>query len=68
MKRATGGLCRAGAGIADVPVADQGKRGETVRARMPGAADVQSGFPFARIGKQVVEGYAPQRYAELLGN
>ncbi len=26
------------------------------------------GFPFARIGNQVVEGFAPQRYAELLGN
>jgi glutaredoxin len=26
-----------------------------------------AGFPFARIGKEPVEGYAPQRYAELLG-
>lgn len=25
------------------------------------------GFPFARIGDQVVEGYQPLRYAELLG-
>ena len=26
-----------------------------------------SGFPFVRIGDQVVEGYQPDRYAELLG-
>jgi hypothetical protein len=25
------------------------------------------GFPFARIGNESVEGYAPGRYAELLG-
>jgi glutaredoxin len=26
-----------------------------------------NGFPFVRIGDQVVEGYQPARYAELLG-
>ena len=26
-----------------------------------------SGFPFVRIGKHSVEGYRPDRYAELLG-
>lgn len=26
-----------------------------------------NGFPFVRIGDQVVEGYQPDRYAELLG-
>jgi glutaredoxin len=26
-----------------------------------------SGFPFARIGNETVEGYAPRRYSELLG-
>lgn len=26
-----------------------------------------SGFPFVRIGDQTVEGYQPDRYAELLG-
>lgn len=34
-------------------------------------ADLESqgvgGFPFARIGGEPVEGYAPARYAELLG-
>lgn len=26
-----------------------------------------SGFPFVKIGDQIVEGYRPDRYAELLG-
>jgi glutaredoxin len=26
-----------------------------------------TGFPFVRIGKEIVEGYRPDRYAELLG-
>jgi glutaredoxin len=26
-----------------------------------------NGFPFVRIGAQIVEGYQPGRYAELLG-
>ena len=26
-----------------------------------------SGFPFVKIGNHVVEGYRPDRYAELLG-
>jgi glutaredoxin len=30
-------------------------------------AEGVSGFPFVRIGGQVVEGYRPDRYAELLG-
>ena len=31
-------------------------------------AEGASGFPFVRIGDTVVEGYRPDRYAELLGN
>jgi glutaredoxin len=30
-------------------------------------AEGANGFPFVRIGNQVVEGYQPGRYAELLG-
>ncbi len=30
-------------------------------------AEGASGFPFVRIGDQVVEGYRPDRFAELLG-
>jgi glutaredoxin len=30
-------------------------------------ADGASGFPFVRIGDQVVEGYRPDRFAKLLG-
>ena len=30
-------------------------------------AEGANGFPFVRIGDQVVEGYRPDRYAELLG-
>jgi glutaredoxin len=30
-------------------------------------AEGANGFPFVRIGDQVVEGYQPGRYAELLG-
>ena len=26
-----------------------------------------TGFPFVKIGKHIVEGYRPDRYAELLG-
>ena len=30
-------------------------------------AEGANGFPFVRIGDQVVEGWQPDRYAELLG-
>jgi glutaredoxin len=30
-------------------------------------AEGANGFPFVRIGDQVVEGYQPARYSELLG-
>jgi glutaredoxin len=30
-------------------------------------AEGVNGFPFVRIGDQVVEGYQPDRYAKLLG-
>jgi glutaredoxin len=30
-------------------------------------AEGASGFPFVRIGDQIVEGYRPDRFAELLG-
>jgi len=30
-------------------------------------AEGVNGFPFVRIGDQVVEGYRPDRYAKLLG-
>ena len=30
-------------------------------------ANGASGFPYVRIGDQVVEGYRPDRFAELLG-
>ena len=30
-------------------------------------AEGASGFPFVRIGGQAVEGYQPDRYAELMG-
>jgi len=30
-------------------------------------AEGASGFPFVRIGDQTVEGYRPDRFAELLG-
>jgi len=30
-------------------------------------ANWASGFPYVRIGDQVVEGYRPDRFAELLG-
>ncbi|HTS81728.1 MAG TPA: glutaredoxin family protein [Myxococcaceae bacterium] len=31
-------------------------------------AEGASGFPFVRIGDQVVVGYQPERYAKLLGS
>lgn len=30
-------------------------------------AEGATGFPFVRIGDQIVEGYRPDRFAELLG-
>lgn len=42
---------------------------EATQARIIGELEAEgaSGFPFVRIGGQVVEGYRPDRYAELLG-
>ncbi len=42
---------------------------EPTQARIMSELDANgaSGFPYVRIGDQVVEGYRPDRFAELLG-
>jgi len=43
---------------------------EATQKRIMGELDAEraNGFPFVRIGDQVVVGYQPDRYAKLLGN
>jgi glutaredoxin len=48
----------------DFDLADEATQ-ETIMRELD--AEGASGFPFVRIGSQVVEGYQPERYAELLG-
>ena len=48
----------------DYDLADEGTQARIMRDLDEAGAN---GFPFARIGNEVVEGYQPARYAELLG-
>jgi len=47
----------------DYDLADEGTQAKIVRELDAAGA---SGFPFVRIGDDVVEGYQPARFAELL--
>jgi len=48
----------------DYDLADQATQDKIMRDL---EAEGVNGFPFVRIGDQVVEGYQPDRYAKLLG-
>jgi glutaredoxin len=48
----------------DYDLADQATQDKIMREL---DAEGVNGFPFVRIGDQVVEGYQPDRYAKLLG-
>jgi glutaredoxin len=48
----------------DYDLADEATQESIIRELDAAGA---SGFPFVRIGNEVVEGYRPDRYAELLG-
>jgi glutaredoxin len=48
----------------DYDLADQATQDKIMREL---EAERVNGFPFVRIGDQVVEGYQPDRYAKLLG-
>jgi len=48
----------------DYDLADAGTQAR-IQAEMEEAGS--AGFPFARIGRDSVEGFAPERYSELLG-
>lgn len=48
----------------DYDLADEATQDRIMRELDAAGAN---GFPFVRIGDQIVEGYRPDRYAELLG-
>jgi len=48
----------------DYDLADEATQENIIRELDAAGA---SGFPFVRIGNEIVEGYRPDRYAELLG-
>jgi len=48
----------------DFDLADEAAQDKIIRDM---EAEGANGFPFVRIGDQVVEGWQPVRYAELLG-
>jgi glutaredoxin len=48
----------------DFDLADEAAQDKIMREM---DAEGANGFPFVRIGDQVVEGWQPARYAELLG-
>jgi glutaredoxin len=48
----------------DYDLADEATQESIIRELDAAGA---SGFPFVRIGNEIVEGYRPDRYAELLG-
>jgi glutaredoxin len=48
----------------DYDLADVATQGKIMREL---EAEGVNGFPFVRIGDQVVEGYQPDRYVKLLG-
>lgn len=48
----------------DFDLADEAAQDRIMREM---EAEGANGFPFVRIGDQVVEGWQPARYAELLG-
>jgi glutaredoxin len=48
----------------DFDLADEAAQDTIIREM---EAEGANGFPFVRIGDQVVEGWQPARYAELLG-
>ena len=48
----------------DYDLADEATQARIARELDAAGAD---GFPFVKIGNQIVEGYRPDRYAELLG-
>ena len=50
--------------VTDYDLADEATQDRIVREL---EAEGANGFPFVRIGDQVVEGYQPDRYAALLG-
>ena len=50
--------------FSDYDLSDEATQDRIVREM---EAEGANGFPFVRIGDQVVEGWQPQRYAELLG-
>ncbi len=49
----------------DYDMADEATQSR-IQSDMEGAG--AGGFPFARIGRETVEGYAPRRYSELLAS
>jgi len=49
----------------DYDLADNATQDRIMRELDAAGAD---GFPFVKIGNQIVEGYRPHRYAELLGS
>jgi len=48
----------------DYDLADETTQGRIVREMDQAGA---SGFPFVKIGDQVVEGYQPKKFAQMLG-